>query len=123
MENVVNFGKYEGQEWKEVPIEYIVWLLQQINNDISEGKVHDSPKKEILEYWLEQRHQEVDDWDRKNEWKLENEKKAPCIETQSHMCEEESYDEIENIAKMIIGIYGEEKSLDIAYQVTLKAHA
>jgi len=103
MERVINFGKYKGTTWLQAPIEYLVWLFDSINKDISEGKIHNAKRLELVEYWLNERHLENDEYDKKEEWTLEEEK--------AHLNDVPMYDvnmnlSPEDVAKFIIGTYG-----------------
>ena len=103
MERIINFGKHKGTTWLQAPIEYLVWLSDSINNDISEGKIHDAKRLELVEYWLNERYQETDAYDRKEEWTLEEEK--------AHLNDVPAHDvnmnlSPEDVAKFIIGTYG-----------------
>jgi len=90
--------------------------LDSINKDISEGKIHDAKRLELVEYWLNERHIESDEYDKKEEWSLEEEK--------AHVNEELTHDinmnlSPEDVAKFIIGTYGCEFASFIADEIKI----
>ena len=116
MERVINFGKYKGTTWLQAPIEYLVWLSDTINRDISEGKTYDAKRLELVEYWLDERHIETDGYDKKEEWDLEEEKAhindKPVHEINMNLSPTD-------IAKFIIGTYGYDFASIIAHDINI----
>lgn len=118
MEKIINFGKHKGTTYLQAPIEYLVWLEKTINEDKAEGKVYDKNRLETIEYWLNERYLENDEYDKKEEWALEQEKaEKPKRECASDINMNLTPDDVANF---IIGTYGYEFASFIADSIEAK---
>ena len=112
MKEIIDFGKYKGKTYLEVPIDYLVYMEKIINKDKLSGQTYDKDKLETIEYWLNERYIENDAYDKNEAWNLEQEK--------AQIKREEPKQEFtikvspDNIAKHMIQTYGNELSILIA---------
>jgi len=103
MERVINFGKHKGTTYLQVPIEYLIWLSETITKEKESGDKYDDKRLEIVNYWLEERYLEYDQYDKQDEWAIEHQK----IEENKKSTHNINMSlTSEDIAKFIIGTYG-----------------
>jgi len=103
MERIIDFGKHKGTSYLQVPIKYLIWLFETITKEKENGKVYDSKRLEIINYWLEERHLEYDKFDKQDEWSTEYQK---IEETTKNTHNINMNLTPKDIANFIIGTYG-----------------
>ena len=103
MERVINFGKHKGTTYLQVPIEYLIWLSETITKEKDSGDKYDIQRLETVDYWLEERYLEYDQFDKQEEWATEHQK----IEENKKVSHKINMNlTSKDIAKFIIGTYG-----------------
>ncbi len=103
MERIINFGKHKGTPYLQAPIEYLIWLSETITKEKESGAKYDENRLQIVDYWLEKRHLEYDEYDRQDEWAIEKEK---LEESKKNVHSINMSLTPEDIAKFLIGTYG-----------------
>jgi len=114
MERIIDFGKHKGTSYLQVPIEYLIWLSETITKEKENGEVYDSKRLEIVDYWLEERYLEYDEFDKQDEWSTEYQK---IEETTKNTYNINMNLTAEDIAKFIIGTYGYDLASLIADEI------
>jgi len=113
MDEKIDFGKYRGASYLEVPIEYLVYMEKKIHQDREETGHYDSKRLETIEYWLDERYLENDEHDRREAWRLEHDK---VKEVKPKPTKEISLTS-KDVAKFIIASYGRDFSLLVAEDI------
>jgi len=114
MERIIDFGKHKGTSYLQVPIEYLIWLSETITKEKENGEVYDSKRLEIVDYWLEERYLDYDEFDKQREWSTEYQK---IEETTKNTHNINMNLTAEDIAKFIIGTYGYDLASLVANEI------
>ena len=114
MERVINFGKHKGTSYLQVPIEYLIWLSETITKEKESGDKYDNNRLETVDYWLEERRLEYDQFDKQDEWATEYQKIEENKKTTHNINMNLTS---KDIANFIIGTYGYDLASLIADEI------
>ena len=107
-EERIGFGKYRGQRWADVDIDYLLWVEQNHN---------DPEVANMASYWIVERSEEADEVDRRKEYKALS--VEPLSDAPSMMLDEKKLEKLNmsEAALMVIAAFGDKEELLIADEI------